>query len=109
MAGVREVLSRPRWAFVVALTVVTIVGLIFMAGSHRDHGEMAFPVSGAANAFATSINIHDFVKPPGIKVIGLVFFGRKDRVEMLRCYLEVKSGSSFVGNTTHDDSAESCR
>lgn len=28
------------------------------------------------------------VKPLGVKVIGLIFFGRKDRVQILRCFLE---------------------
>lgn len=30
------------------------------------------------------------VKPDGLKVIALVFFGRKDRVEIMRCFLEVR-------------------
>ena len=29
------------------------------------------------------------IKPLGIKVSGLVFFGRRDRVSCLRCYIEV--------------------
>lgn len=90
MAGLRDVLSRPRWAFVVALAVVTFVGLFLVGGSRRDRGELAFPLPGTATGFAASIDIHDFVKPSGVKIIGLVFFGRKDRVEMLRCYLEVR-------------------
>lgn len=91
MAGLRDVLSRPRWAFVVALALITFVGLMFKVGPRRDRGELAFPLSGTATGFAASINIQDFAKPSGVKIIGLVFFGRKDRVEMLRCYLEVKA------------------
>jgi hypothetical protein len=30
-----------------------------------------------------------FTKPKGIPVVGLVFYGRKSRVEILRCYIEV--------------------
>lgn len=110
MAGFRDLLSRPRWAFVVALTCVTIVGLIFMGLSPRDHGEMAFPLSGAATGFATSINVQEFVKPSGVKVIGLVFFGRRDRVEMLRCYLEVRvSALCLLMSKTNHDPAEPYR
>jgi hypothetical protein len=31
----------------------------------------------------------DFRKPPGVKIVGLVFYGRREFVEILNCYLQV--------------------
>jgi hypothetical protein len=33
----------------------------------------------------------EFKKPPGLKIVGLVFYGRKEFVEILDCYLQVRS------------------
>jgi hypothetical protein len=33
----------------------------------------------------------DFRKPPGLKIVGLVFYGRKEFVEILNCYLQVRA------------------
>jgi hypothetical protein len=33
----------------------------------------------------------DFRKPPGLKIVGLVFYGRREFVEILNCYLQVRS------------------
>jgi len=60
------------------------------------------------------IQIKEFVKPKDIKIVGLVFYGRKNRVEMLRCYLErnlVDNGGwldeiHWVQNTDKKDDLE---
>jgi hypothetical protein len=37
----------------------------------------------------------DFRKPPGLKIVGLVFYGRREFVEILNCYLQVRSCASL--------------
>jgi len=59
--------------------------------SRPEHLE--FPVS-LATSFAESPAAPRFVKPANLTVVGLVFYGRKSRVEMLRCYLEVGKHTS---------------
>ena len=55
--------------------------------------ELAFPsldLTTGAPGFSTHLTFQTFdrSKPANVKVIGLVFFGRKSRVQILRCYLE---------------------
>jgi hypothetical protein len=38
----------------------------------------------------SSQTLREWRKPAGMKVIGLVFYGRKDFVEVLDCYLQVR-------------------
>ena len=73
-------------------TILSIIILIFTFTPPfrpRHHGEMAFPTPHSDQAYAPKIHIKEFVKPKGVKIIGLVFFGRRNRVEMLKCYVEV--------------------
>jgi hypothetical protein len=57
---------------------------------------MAFPTPHSEHGFAPKINIKEFTKPKGVKVIGLVFFGRRNRVEMLKCFIEVQIWSHII-------------
>ena len=50
---------------------------------------MAFPTPHSEHRYAQKIHVKEFVKPKGVKIIGLVFFGRRSRVEMLKCFIEV--------------------
>ncbi len=47
--------------------------------------QLTFPSQESAT---NDSRVWSFDKPKDIKIIGLVFFGRKSRVEILRCYLE---------------------
>ncbi|ETN46042.1 uncharacterized protein HMPREF1541_00225 [Cyphellophora europaea CBS 101466] len=113
MAGLRALLARPRWILTIgALTFIALVALIYKGRGHDEQGQLAFPLAGGS--YATSISSKDFVKPSGVKVVALVFYGRKNRVEMLRCYLErnlVDNGGwldevHWVLNTGKEDDLE---
>lgn len=81
--------KRRRWLAVIALFLTVV---IVLAGSNHYrnnyYGELAFPTHDTPSGFSTNLEVKQFTKPPDIKIIGLVFFGRRNRVEMLRCYLE---------------------
>jgi hypothetical protein len=83
-------LARRRWT--IALLTFSFIAIL-LAATSRYHlqrpREMAFPLPGQELGHSKFIEFKEFVKPNNITVAGLVFFGRKDRVEMLRCYLEV--------------------
>jgi hypothetical protein len=82
--------SRRRWIialFIFSLIVITLTATPrYRLGRSR---EFAFPVPHSDTGYSKMIEIKEFVKPKNVTIIGLVFFGRKNRVEMLRCYLEV--------------------
>ncbi|OCT51214.1 hypothetical protein CLCR_08554 [Cladophialophora carrionii] len=82
--------SRVRRSLAVAL-VGALCFVIFAL--HRLHElqfqrPFSFPTSESATGFSSDLRVWQFDKPDDVKVIGLVFFGRKSRVEILRCYLE---------------------
>lgn len=83
--------SRRRW-FVPVVVCGVLPTLIATAGHYRQNysGELAFPVLDAHSGFSKDLQVKEFIKPQGIKIIGFVFFGRKSRVEILRCFLEVR-------------------
>lgn len=82
--------SRRRWIIAILIFVVLAALITTLTHYRRDHyGELRFPTSHAEPGFAKDLRIEEFIKPEGVKIIGLVFFGRKNRVEILRCFLEV--------------------
>ena len=86
--------KRRRW--IVIVTIFAFVAFAISATSvHRGRGPrpLVFPTPHLQTPFSESIVIPHFERPKDIKIVGLVFFGRKDRVEMLRCYLEVRLDS----------------
>lgn len=77
--------SQRRWVTVGGL--FTLIVLLFMATSHyRPRPPHDF--SPSANP-AKTISGPQFKKPKDIPIVGMIFFGRKSRVEILRCYIEV--------------------
>jgi hypothetical protein len=82
--------SRRRW--IIALVIFSVLA-IMLAATSRYHlqrpREFAFPLPNSDLGHSRLIEIKEFVKPKDVTIVGLVFFGRKNRVEMLRCYLEV--------------------
>lgn len=82
--------SRRRWILVVV--VFAILALIISSISHyrqNYYGELSFPTPDSHTGYSKDLQVKEFVKPVGIKIIGFVFFGRRSRVEILRCFLEV--------------------
>src|ERR1700722_11175932 len=84
--------TRRRW--VIIGTILSVLILVFTFAPpfrSRHHGEMAFPTPHSDHEYAPKVQIKEFVKPKGVKIIGLVFFGRRNRVEMLKCFIEVRN------------------
>jgi phosphoribosyl 1,2-cyclic phosphodiesterase len=85
-----RIFSPRRW--VIALIIFSLIAITLTATSRYHLGrarEFAFPVPHSDIGHSKIIEIKEFLKPKDVTIIGLVFFGRKNRVEMLRCYLEV--------------------
>ena len=80
--------TRRRWLVALTLLTFIVISLIATSQWHRRRPR-EFPLPGTDFGHAPSIQIKEFVKPKGVKIVGLVFFGRRNRVEMLRCYIEV--------------------
>ena len=82
--------KRRRW--IIGVAVFLVLAVLLAASNHYKnnyYGEVAFPTPKSSTGFSTNLTNKEFKKPEGIKIIALVFFGRKNRVEMLKCYLEV--------------------
>ena len=79
----------------VGLLVGVVVALMLATTARWRHPgphELRFPIAPPPPApleYAKQVTLKDMKKPTNVTVVGLVFFGRKNRVEMLRCYLEV--------------------
>jgi hypothetical protein len=89
--------SRRRW--IIALVTFSVLAIL-LAATSRHHlqrpRELAFPLPDSHLGHSKLIEIKEFVKPKDVTIVGLVFFGRKNRVEMLRCYLEVSAHLSHT-------------
>jgi hypothetical protein len=72
-------------ALLAALSLVILISYYLFDLQSR---ESSFPSPESVTGFSTDLTVWGFDKPEDIKVIGLVFFGRRSRVEILRCYLE---------------------
>ncbi|KIX02836.1 uncharacterized protein Z518_08779 [Rhinocladiella mackenziei CBS 650.93] len=81
--------SRRRW--LIGIVVFTIIAILITTSAHfrgNSYGDLSFPAPGSETGSPRTLRLKEFIKPEGIKIIGLVFFGRKNRVEILRCFLE---------------------
>ncbi len=104
--------SRRRW--IIAVVIISMLVSILAASSHyhlRRSRVLAFPLPHSDLGHAKTIDIKEFVKPKGVKIVGLVFYGRRNRVEMLRCYLEVITDPQhhFIATHTNLNTAQSGR
>jgi phosphoribosyl 1,2-cyclic phosphodiesterase len=89
--------SRRRW--IIALIIFSLIAITLTATSRYHTGrarELAFPVPHSDIGHSKIIEVKEFVKPKDVTIIGLVFFGRRNRVEMLRCYLEVSAQLAYL-------------
>ncbi|KIW17200.1 hypothetical protein PV08_04391 [Exophiala spinifera] len=81
--------SRRRWIVgILAFLTFAVLVISFTHYRRNYYGEMSFPTSHIETEFTKDLRVKEFIKPEGVKVVGLVFFGRKNRVEILRCFLE---------------------
>lgn len=82
-----------RWQLFILTAVLSLIIFLFYSVDHPPPIP-ARQVSDPAPISQLGISLHNQgissrpVKPQDVKVIGLVFFGRKDRVQILKCYLE---------------------
>ena len=103
LSGDRQT-SRRRWVVVAA--VFTLILLLFTVSSqyrssqphdleHRPPqppSHTAQPASQASSQPSPVKPVPDpqFTKPKDVPIVGFIFFGRRSRVEILRCYIEVR-------------------
>ncbi|KIW66734.1 hypothetical protein PV04_06034 [Phialophora macrospora] len=82
--------SRVRRSLAVALVGALCFAILVLHRLRELHSQrpLSFPTSESATGFSNDLRVWQFDKPDDVKVIGLVFFGRKSRVELLRCYIE---------------------
>ncbi|KIV85934.1 hypothetical protein PV11_01584 [Exophiala sideris] len=81
--------SRRRLIIALVIFFISAISIsIYTFARQTYHGELQFPTPESASGFSKDVRVEQFIKPEGIKIIGLVFFGRKNRVEILRCFLE---------------------
>jgi hypothetical protein len=116
--------SRRRW--VIVATAFTLVILLLTATSHyhplrpsspypysvKDPSTSPSPSQAvnhtpqsqaadhvpSAQPTTTTVSSPEFVKPEGIPVVAYIFFGRRSRVELLRCYIEVRKYLPFLSS-----------
>jgi hypothetical protein len=80
----------------IAFVVLSLIAITLAATLRHHLGRprlLASSPSYADAGYSKPVKIKEFVKPKGVTVIGFVFFGRKSRVEMLRCYIEVSANT----------------
>ena len=81
-----------RWQLVILTSILSIIVFLYVSIDHprHPHTKLAdpLPVSGLGVSLHNQGTASRLIKPKDVKVIGLVFFGRKDRVQILKCYLE---------------------
>lgn len=80
-----------RWQLVLLTSIMSIIVFLFFSfGRPPPSAEVTDPLPISQ----LGVSLHNQgisgtpIKPKDLKVIGLVFFGRKDRVRILNCYLE---------------------
>lgn len=107
----------PRLRFLIAAVILLLLFVVTLLWTYNGQPTFAKDLSHAIGAkvigsdnsvTATSTLItsstqassapSDLVKPAHTPIVGLVFFGRRDRVEILNCYLQV--GYSNTGIDT---------
>lgn len=78
-----------RWLLLIVTLMLSVVLFLYYEYKEQSHTvQQANPSSALGSDVHVPGHDHGLVKPQGIKIIGLVFFGRKDRVQILKCFLE---------------------
>jgi hypothetical protein len=83
--------SKRKHRWYLGLGLFSIFVLFFLTTAHFRSPRLShleYPLSDFPSDTSKSIAVPQFVKPDNITIIAFVFFGRRNRVEMLRCYLE---------------------
>lgn len=107
-----------RWQLLILISLLSIIIILFFSNDRplpppKDLVN-PLPISQLGVSHHNQGIPNSLIKPPDVKVIGLIFFGRKDRVQILRCYLErnlaVNGGwldeVHWVRNTDHPEDVE---
>lgn len=81
-----------RWQLVILFALLGVIVFLFFSTGHpiarpRDVID-PLPISQLGISLHNLGLADELVKPTDIKIIGLIFFGRRDRVQILRCFLE---------------------
>ncbi|EXJ68756.1 uncharacterized protein A1O5_07687 [Cladophialophora psammophila CBS 110553] len=74
--------------FALFFVIFTVATAFYQLRRHKAHGKPIFPTQKSVNGFSNGPRVAGYGKPEGVKIIGLVFFGRKNRVEILQCFLQ---------------------
>ena len=81
-----------RWQLLTLTVILSITVFLFFSVDKQGPPprEIADPVplSHLGVSIHNQISPNRQLKPKDVRIIGLVFFGRKDRVQIMKCYLE---------------------
>lgn len=94
---------KSKWSIALIGTLFAILFISLTAHfrpTKPQHLEFP-PIPGGAPVYPTSAD--KFVKPENVTIVGLVFYGRRNRVEMLRCYLEVRRSLPEIPVDPHNN------
>ena len=86
MPGLGGMMGRRQYLGLAAFVLVAMLAAI----SHHRYSRIDLASSGSLSATTTHLVPApvSYTKPKDVKIIGLVFFGRRKRVELLRCFIE---------------------
>lgn len=99
--------KNPRRRWIIIVSCLSLLALIFftlpITSTSALKDVVPLPLGSSNNEpLPTSLphapSLAGFVKPEGVKIVGLVFYGRKSRVEIMRCYLEVRETTMVLTN-----------
>lgn len=81
-----------KWQILILCALLGAITFLFFSVDHRVAPPRdvldPLPISQLGISLHNLGLTNKLTKPPDIKIIGLIFFGRKDRVQILRCFLE---------------------
>ena len=91
--------KRVRKLLVLSAVIWTPIILFFILFPHSHyHFLSGWGIHSTYNTDAGGLSIVNSQKPLDIFVVGLVFFGRRDKVKILACYLEVSFADPRTGH-----------
>ncbi|KIW32528.1 uncharacterized protein PV07_04062 [Cladophialophora immunda] len=86
--GMSNTQRRRIIAFALCFAIFIVTAAHYRLQRHKAYGRLVFPVQRSVPGLSDTLGVTGYDKPNGLKIIGIVFFGRRSRVEMLRCFLE---------------------
>ena len=107
--------SKRRNKWYIGLGAFSILLFFLLTTAHfrssRRPPRFEYPIDNFPTETTQALQVPHLVKPDNVTIVAFVFFGRKSRVEMLRCYLErnlVDAGGwidevQWIKNTAKED------